>query len=253
MKKVVFVFYFILAFSSKNLYAQNSLPQITVKNLNGKIIISWLNDYKKKVSDILVQRSYDSLKNYTTIGTVLIPQNLENGYPDLNPPYNKMYYRVTIVFEGGAYIVGNPSRPVKEKIITEIKEPALITQVKDSIKKDPLLTNRLKDSIKKDTAFINIIKDKIPISTVSKRIYLAKNNNIAIDIPDASTKKYSIKFFDETGKLIVDLKKITEDYLFIEKVNFIHSGLFKFEIYCEDKLIEKNTILITKDPKVLNR
>jgi hypothetical protein len=44
----------------------------------------------------------------------LNPLNKENGYPDLNPPYNKMYYRVSISFEGGAYIIGPSTRPVKE-------------------------------------------------------------------------------------------------------------------------------------------
>ena len=240
MKKVVFVLYLFFAFSFQNLSAQNSLPEITVRNFNGKIIISWLNDYKKKVSDILVQRSYDSLKNFTTIGTVLIPQNLENGYPDLNPPYNKMYYRVTIVFEGGTYTVGPSTRPVKEKVILESTDSSLIKFLRDSAKKDSLLTG-------------NQLKDKIPINPISKRIYTVKNNNVVIELPDAVTKKYAVRFYDETGKLVVDLKKITEDYLFIEKVNFIRSGWFVFEIYCDDKLIEKNSLYINKDPRVPNR
>jgi hypothetical protein len=240
MKKVVSALFFILIFSFGDTYAQSSLPEITVKNYNGKIIISWLNDYKKKVSDILIQRSYDSLKNYTTIGTVLIPQNLENGYPDLNAPYNKMYYRVTIVFEGGTYIVGPSTRPVKEKIASDITDSAVIKIVKETEKKDSII-------------LINQPKDKPVINLVSKRIYTGKNNHIVIDLPDASLKKYNIKFYDESRKLVVDLKKISEDYLFIEKVNFIRSGWFNFEIYCDDILVEKNSIYINKDPKVPNR
>ncbi len=240
MKKVVSALFFILIFSFGDTYAQSSLPEITVKNYNGKIIISWLNDYKKKISDILVQRSYDSLKNYTTIGSVLVPQNLENGYPDLNPPYNKMYYRVTIIFEGGTYAVGPATRPVKEKIVSDIDDSAVIKIIKETEKKDSLIS-------------INQSKDKTAIIPASKRIYPGKNNHIVIDLPDALLKKYNIKFFDESGKLVVDLKKITEDYLFIEKVNFIRSGWFNFEIYCDDKLIEKNSIYINKDPKVSNR
>lgn len=240
MKKVVSAIFFILFFSFSDTHAQSSLPEITVKNYNGKIIISWLNDYKKKVSDILIQRSYDSLKNYTTIGSVLVPQNLENGYPDLNPPYNKMYYRVTIIFEGGTYAVGPATRPVKEKIFSDMTDSAMIKLIKDNEKKDSLI-------------LANQLKDKTAIIPVSKRIYFGKNNHIVIDIPDATIKKYSIKFYDENGKLVVDLKKITEDYLFIEKVNFIRSGWFIFEIYCDDKLVEKNSIYINKDPKVSNR
>src|SRR5436190_14286470 len=95
-------------------YAQKILPSITVKNFGGKIVVSWQNAFTTPVSNILIQRSYDSLKNYSTIGTVLNPQNKENGYTDVNPPYTKMYYRVSIVFEGGAYMISLPERPVKD-------------------------------------------------------------------------------------------------------------------------------------------
>jgi hypothetical protein len=51
------------------------------------------------------------LKNFSTIGTVLNPLNLENGYPDLTPPYDRMFYRVTITFENGEYEIGRSARP----------------------------------------------------------------------------------------------------------------------------------------------
>lgn len=249
MKKIISFIFFTSVISLGNIYAQSSLPDITVRNFNGKIIISWLNDYKKKVSDILVQRSYDSLKNYTTIGSVLVPQNLENGYPDVNPPYNKMYYRVTIIFEGGTYVVGPAARPVKEKIVLVTSDTAASKPIKDSI-----LVRPLKDSDKKDSSQLqNQLKDKQNIIPVSKRVYTGKNNHIVIDIPDATIKKYSIKFYDESRKIVFDLKKVPEDYLYIEKVNFIRSGWFFFEIFCDDNLIEKNSIFIQKDPKIPNR
>ncbi len=49
-------------------------------------------------------------------------------------------------------------------------------------------------------------------------------------------KKYSIKFFEEDGSLIFELKKITESWLTLDKVNFLHAGLFNFEIYSNDVL-----------------
>src|SRR5436190_22710839 len=86
------------------LFAQEILPAITVKNLKGKVIISWENEYPIKVKTINVQRSYDSTKNFTTIGSVPNPQKVENGFVDAKPPYNKMFYRVFIFFDGGEYI-----------------------------------------------------------------------------------------------------------------------------------------------------
>ncbi|MBS1497513.1 MAG: hypothetical protein JSS85_11630, partial [Bacteroidetes bacterium] len=51
--------------------AQEILPNITVKNISGKIIVSWQSLYNQPTATINIQRSYDSLKNFTTIGSVL--------------------------------------------------------------------------------------------------------------------------------------------------------------------------------------
>ena len=113
MKKLIL--FLLIAFNSiASLYAQEILPGISVININGKIIVSWKNEYQQPVANINIQRSYDSLKNYTTIGTVLNPQNKENGYADANAPYNKMYYRVFIAFDGGSYLISQPVRPSKD-------------------------------------------------------------------------------------------------------------------------------------------
>ena len=77
------ILFLCIAYSSIG-YAQNSLPEISIKGFQNKVIISWLNDYEKPVTDIFIQRSFDSLKNFTTIGSVLIPQNKENGFPALH-------------------------------------------------------------------------------------------------------------------------------------------------------------------------
>lgn len=45
------------------------------------------------------------------------------------------------------------------------------------------------------------------------------------------------------------MKKITETYLTLEKVNFLHSGIFDFEIYENGVLIEKHKVYVPKDGK----
>jgi hypothetical protein len=42
--------------------AQDTLPDIKVKNIGGRIIISWKNAYNVNISNINIQRSFDSLK-----------------------------------------------------------------------------------------------------------------------------------------------------------------------------------------------
>jgi len=250
--------------SASILSAQNTLPEITVKNLNEKIIVSWLNTYKKPIQNILIQRSFDSLKNYTTIGTVLNPQNTENGYPDNMPPYNKMYYRVTIIFEGGAYEIGKAFRPVKEIIdlpelditaIPKSKQPVVIPEEEASLSKSELAENIQQLNFdkqrnnKKDSISIKVIEPKRIIETAypSNRIFTSKQNSIVIQIAEARFKKYTIKFYDENEQLALELKKIKEDYLILEKSNFGHAGWFRFEIFEDGKLFEKNKVFIAKD------
>ena len=264
MKMRRFLLIFGCLLSASILSAQNTLPEITVKNLNEKIIVSWLNTYKKPIQNILIQRSFDSLKNYTTIGTVLNPQNTENGYPDNMPPYNKMYYRVTIIFEGGAYEIGKAARPVKEIIelpeldITAIPKPkTIIAPAEEELalskgeasERIQQLSFDKQRNFNKDSLSIKVIEPKRIIETAypSNRIFTSKQNTIVIQIAEARFKKYTIKFFDENELLALELKKIKEDYLILEKSNFSKAGWFRFEIYEDGKLFEKNKVFIAKD------
>ena len=252
MQRVSFLFILLFNLLAVSLTAQDTLPRITVKNLNGQIIVSWINNYKVPVTTINIQRSYDSLRNYTTIGSVLSPQNFENGYADTKPPYNKMYYRVFISFDGGSYKFSNAVRPVKDP--SEIINPAdtsfpFLNKDRDRSVMPTIIDPRNPNAkISPKTPLPNITNTDV-ITYPSKRIYAGKDNNVIIYLPDAETKKYVVKFFDELGAPLFELNKLHENYLIVEKVNFAHAGWFHFEIYENGKLIEKNKFYILKDGK----
>lgn len=272
MKKSTLLFLGFFLLANSYLFAQEVLPGITVKNMNGKIIVSWLNDYAKPVTNILIQRSFDSLKNFKTIGSVLNPLNKENGYPDVNPPYNKMYYRLSISFEGGTYVIGPSVRPVKE-IQVAIPEEPYMTEPEPELQPEPgKQPTAPKDSVKKpatkqpepnvrfpwqlnqsfDSSVI-IPPKKDEITYPSNRVFTGRQNNVVIHLPEASVKKYMVKFFDEEERFLFELNKLHEEYLIIEKVNFKHAGWFNFEVYVNGKLIEKNKFYIGKDGKNNNK
>ena len=226
---ILFAVFFIL---TNILFAQERpLPFIQVKNLNNKIVVSWINDYNKPITALNIQRSYDSLQNYTTIGSVLSPQSRENGFADVNFPYSKMYYRVFVSFEGGSYIITPPARPVKEVYAT------------DNTSNDRFPWYGKDSSI--------VFPSKPGITYPSNTIFAAKDNNIIIHLEDAATKKYSVKFFDETEKFLFELTKLKEEYLIIEKVNFVRTGWYRFELYENGLLIENNKFQILKEVKKL--
>ncbi len=305
MKKTVILFFLSSLLFHAYSYAQNTLPAISVNNFNGKIIVSWLNEYDKPISNILIQRSYDSLRNFKTIGSVLNPTNKENGYPDNNPPYNKMYYRVSILFEGGSYEIGpsripfreNPPLPpfvmIEEPIVVMPPPIPLIEKRKDTlaIKKDPIaiikkdtivaIEKEVKvivkesesveqiDSLKRadiadqqkitkspfiinqsiDSSMVLRLRKSVETNYPSNRVFTGKQNSLIIHLPAAMIKSYQIKFFNEEEVAIFEIRNIKEDYLIIEKENFVHSGWFYFEIFEDGRLIEKNKFLIPKDIK----
>lgn len=235
MKRYLLILLMFIGFISTRAVAQQTLPGIGVINYNGKIIINWKNAYKLPVTNISIQRSYDSLKNYSTIGSVLNPQNEENGYADNEPPYNKMYYRVFIAFEGGSYIISPSVRPVKSG------QSNATAQTPDQLfpwQVDPT----------RDSAF-NAPPKTNEITYPSLRIFTARDNTVVIHLPDVALKNYVAKFFNDIQKPIFELTDLKDEYLIIEKVNFGRAGWYYFELYEDGKLLEKNKFLVPKDPK----
>jgi hypothetical protein len=263
MHKIFYLLLLGITIPAGKIIAQEILPGITVKNYNGKIIVSWKNEYPLEVKTINIQRSFDSGRNFTTIGSVINPQSMENGFVDEKPPYNKMYYRVFISFDAGAYIFSESVRPVKELpfpspiIATDgSKIPANNTNpfsgVEVTVDKpgvphdnrsnpnDPKISGRPN----------NHPENREMITYPSRRIYTGKDNNVVIHLPNIEVRKYLVKFFDDDNKPLFELSKIKDDYLIIEKVNFLRSGWFYFEVYENGKLIEKNKFYIPKDTRI---
>ncbi|MEO7307261.1 MAG: hypothetical protein ABIR78_01820 [Ferruginibacter sp.] len=270
MRTVYFILISGIIFSSGNLFAQDTLPAFTVKNSKGKISVSWQNNYSKEVKGITIQSSFDSLKKYSSLKTVPNPADAVNGFFDTDVPYEKMFYRLFIVFDSGVYFFTPSKRPEidpkfdLQKSLTKIREAnkaiATASNKTDKIvipvpRKEETANSKSPKPAKPEGQPISqteevkpeIIIKKEPVSTVSRYIYTAKDNNIVINLPDFSTNKYLVKFYDEENRSLFELNKITEGFLIIEKVNFLHAGWFFFEIYKNEALLEKNKFYIPKD------
>ena len=229
MRKSIYIIVLLLLLDKLS-FAQDTLPKISVTQLGNKVLVSWVNPFES-VTTINIQRSYDSLKGFTTIGSVLNVKARENGYVDSKEFIPPQYYRVFISFEGGSYLFTKSHRP-------SIDTATKVAEVNENEVKE----NGIKE----------IIKQLPPAKTYfipSKRVYTGKENNVIISLPDADKKKYSIKFFEQDGTLLFEIKKVTETYLTLDKVNFMHAGLFNFEVYEDGLLIEKHKFFIPKDGK----
>jgi len=284
---------------------QDTLPQFSVTTRgNNKIIIGWVNGYPK-VTQISIQRSLDSTRNFKTILTVPDPSIPQNGFVDTKATSNFMFYRLFIVLDSGKFLFTKSTRPrwdsskqvvqpaikpsvpnkqvqisanLNEKDRQELKETLQGIQKDEEkpaeeVKPEKLFTIKKRDTIlftvsesnfkafrdslvykTKDTlVFKNIdtilIKPFVPkeVYKPSIFVYTSKDGNISIVLPDAMVKSYSIKFFEEDNSPLFEVKQIKEASLVLDKANFLHSGWFRFELYEDGKLKEKNKFFIPKD------
>ena len=83
----------------------------------------------------------------------------------------------------------------------------------------------------------------------SRHVYTGKDNNVIISLQDAEKRKYSIRFFDADGTFLFEINSIPKSYLTLDKVNFVHSGLFNFVLLENKVIIEKHKFYIPKDGK----
>lgn len=220
------------------LAAQDTLPKFSVKNAgNNRIIISWKNNYQV-VKQISIQRSFDSLKNYKTILTVPDPKNKQNGYVDTKGASDNMFYRLFIMLDGSMYIFSSAQRPtIDSSQMTEGKKVAdpFSLEVNKPAKDIDSVMKGNGDS-KRQNVFVPSIY-----------VYTARDGNIHLNLPDVSTKKYSVKFYDENDNFLFEIKSVKDESLIIDKSNFYHAGWFKFELFDDEKLKEKHKFYIQKD------
>ena len=58
-----------------------------------------------------------------------------------------------------------------------------------------------------------------------------------------------MKFFEDDGTFLFEIKHISLPFLTVDKVNFRHSGLFSFELYDNHQMVEKHKLYIPRDGK----
>ena len=142
-------------------------------------------------------------------------------------------------------------KEIPERIVYIKKRDTLIGQIGErSVRRfrDSLLT-RTKDTLTYNTADTIVIKPFVPreIYKPSKFVFTERDGNVKILLPLATEKKYTIKFFEESGSPLFEIKQIKDSLLTLDKSNFMRSGWFKFELYEDGVLKEKHKLYVPKD------
>ncbi|HTR28022.1 MAG TPA: hypothetical protein VMH27_02060 [Puia sp.] len=294
--------------ASVSLKGQDTLPRFTVTARGpGKILISWHNRYPV-VTQISIQRSSDSLRDFTTLLTVPDPTLPENGAVDSKAPHPNFFYRLFVVFNNGQYLFTGSHRPqsnpvesevvvredkAAEKVLAKAVEPRIVFVDPGGARKPASIKNPVaaRGSVPiSDMAFTSIyvrrgdkvigqissrqiqsFRDSVlnrtrdtlvfidgdtlmikpfvapEVYKVSTYVYTGRYGNIHVSLPEAARRHYSVRFFDESNRLLFELADIKDPALILDKTNFHHAGWFRFELYDGDQLKEKNKLFIPKD------
>ncbi|HVZ55284.1 MAG TPA: hypothetical protein VG870_01385 [Chitinophagaceae bacterium] len=218
--------------------AQDTLPGFSVKNIgSNRIVVSWINRYPV-VKQISIQRSFDSLINYKTILSVPDPMATENGFADLKAPSPRMFYRLFIVFEQGAFVFSPARRPVVDSTVRTPPDQARIDKISlaDSAQQAAgLPANPTLNGKNNPNPFVP-----------SMHVFTYKDGNVRISLPENSGHKYNLKFFGDDNSLLFEIHDLRETPVLLDKANFYHAGWFHFELYEDGKLIEKNKFYLAK-------
>ncbi len=209
-RRIVTLFIFSIFLLAKTGVAQEILPEFKLKLISeGKVLISWHNPYKN-CSKLFVQRSSDH-KNFKTIIEAKKPKLFENSFTDNKSPKNKnTFYRIQYTFKNG-----------------EIN------------------FSKIHSTLEKEIAHNTIATITPPVIwEASHFIFTNSNGNVQLLLNNTSENVYRVVFQDEYGKEIFHLNRVIADNSILDKSNFMHNGLFQFELYKNGTLLEKNKIYL---------
>ncbi len=80
----------------------------------------------------------------------------------------------------------------------------------------------------------------------SRFIHTEKNSDLVISIPDAACSSYRVIFFEQ-DHFLFEISVPREPYLIMEKNNFRHAGSFRYELFRDGALVERNNFIIKND------
>ncbi|HVB04035.1 MAG TPA: hypothetical protein VNE41_10000 [Chitinophagaceae bacterium] len=207
---------------------QDIIPGLTVMEAGGKNILSWVNEFRT-VRSIGVQWSMDSQYNYSTIGYARQPGLRQNTFTDQEIRMGINFYRLYFELTDGKVDYSSPVRILDslqaERSHFQIPPPMVILP-------EPV--------IKKE-----VMKKILPVPySPSIYVYTNQDGNVNISLEDVLQGQYTLKFYDSTGALIFTIPRIDQDFLILDKSNFLHSGWFHFKLFNHDKLKQKWKLFI---------
>lgn len=211
--------------------AQPTLPELGIQSKDGINILSWINPFESGVKSIKVERSADSTYNFTTIGIVQNTKNKTQSFIDAHPLLGPNWYRVVITFSSELEWISSLAN-------TNVDSQSLANQ-------KTLPTN---DSLQKiiEQMGVSAINKLNTVSYPKSRFVFTNpfTGNINIEIPGVLQSTYSIIFFDQQKKKVLEIPRVLEETIILDKRNFQQVGLYSFKVFKNKEEFETGYITV---------
>jgi hypothetical protein len=213
-----------------------SLPAMTIITDAAENILSWHCQYEG-VKSISIQRSADSVRNFVTIGVLTSPKKGNHIFKDLRPVVGKNYYRLSIEFGGDLEWFSNTYKVILDSVtIAKSLEQKIKTGTTEAI--NPVITTN-KD--KTETSNTGTDFYFIPSAKIYTNPY---TGHININLEDALSRRYSIRFFDPSKKEVLKISRVSKTVLILDKNNFNSRGIYSFQLFDGSSLLETGYVTI---------
>lgn len=242
-----------LAFFTHTAQAQPPLPDIVGIHQKGFNILSWTAQYDG-LKSIAVQRSSDSFFNFTTIGYVKNLKKGPQGFIDGHPLPGKNWYRLYIVFSSDLTWYSNrfklfvdSAQLMQQKVLPPNDSlqrlvPKIVSAIGD-VKLDSVTG---KPITKVTVPVIGEITNADAIQYIKSQ-YIFTNpftGHVNVELPEVKKHVYGIRFYDGNNRQIMEVPRVPESSVIIDKRNFPKKGLYKFEVTKNKEKFESGYITI---------
>ena len=269
------LFTIILTIIGLQLYAQPQLPDIAGTTTKGVNILTWTCQYDG-IKSIAVQRSRDSAYSYATVGYVKNTKKGVQVFLDGHPAAGNNWYQLYIVFNSDLTWISNkiklhidsatlenqtavlpPNDSLQKLIVADKNGPSIKTGGKGHI---VVVIDSTKNMVSSQTSTsassAEATKPRITISMEggdvnpynyirSRYIYTNPlNGHVNMEVPEPNRYHYSIKFFDQNNKQVLDVPRIPTSPVILDKRNFERKGLYKFVLKRDSRELETGYITI---------
>ena len=228
--KFIRIFFLLIALPTFLLAQVPDLPSMKLVTESAQNKLSWNCQYEG-VKSIAIQRSSDSVKNFVTIGIINNPKKGIHSYTDERPMIGKNNYRLYILFSGDVEWFSN-------NYIMSLDSATIAKSHQGVI---PSGYTNANTNYENGNAGIATDFYYTPSSQIYTNPY---TGHISINLKDALSKKYSIKFFDPKKNEVLRVSRVTKPTLILDRNNFNSPGTYNFQLFEGSVVVETGYITI---------